>query len=223
MNNLTRFTKMTAKEKRGGYQFESIKKTKEEVKFLCNELLIKTALGAFGIGERLVILKAKLGHGKFMSYLEKEFPLSYKTATNYMRLFEFFKEDPSTLESYGFKEALIMAGIIRPKESMECYEGYNRIDLGGDPGQMKLDFEELFEAPAACNRSLKNYRTVGDLVSEIIVVRRTDDGGFTSKCIVKICEDIPPDPIKRQAYKAMSQETQAAVEKYLFALEQAGK
>ena len=220
MNNLTRFTKMTAKEKRGTYQIETIAKTKEEIKFLCNELLLKTALVAFSVGERLVAMKAQLEHGKFLSYLEKEFIYSKSTAQNYMRLFEYFKEDPSALESFGLKDALIMAGVIKPKEAMADVDGYNRIDLGGDPGQLKLDFEELFKLPAVSNQALQNYRTVGDLMSEIIVVKRTTDGKLISKCFARFSEDIPQKPLLRQGYKTMSQETQASIEKYLVLLEQ---
>jgi len=223
MNNLLRFTKMVAKEKRGKYKYENPQKTKEDIKFLCNEVVIKTALAAFAIGERLVALKAHLKHGKFRSYIEKEFPFAKSTAFNYMKLFEFFKDDPLALEGFGYQEALIKAGIIKPKEAMECYEGYNRIDLGGDPGQMKFDFGELFEAPAAANKSLQNYRTVGDLVSEIIVVKRTKDGSIINKRFVRIFEDVPKDPLLRVGYITLSKKIQAASEEYLGLLEDAEK
>jgi len=222
MNNLSRFTKITAKEKRGKYKYETPQKTKEEIKFLCNELIIKTALAAFAVGERLVALKAHLEHGKFQSYLEKEFPFKKTTAHYYMRLFEFFKDDPLALEGRGYKEALEDAGIIQPKKAME-EEGYNRVDLGGDPGQIKFDFGELFELPAAANTSLKNYRTVGNLVSEIIVVKRTADGKLINKRFVSIHEDIPQEPLLRQAYITMSKKIQAASEEYLGRLEEAEK
>jgi hypothetical protein len=136
-----------------------------------------------------------------------------------MKLFEHFKDEPSALENFGLKDALIWAGIIKPKEAMACVDGYNRIDLGGDPGQMKFDFEELFELPPAANQTLKRYRTVGSLVTEIVVVRRTDDGGLVSKCFNTFHEDIPQNPLLRLAYKTMSQKTQAAIEDYLAALE----
>jgi len=220
MNNITRFKKITAKEKRGTYQIETIAKTKEEIKFLCNELLIKTALVAFSVGERLVAMKAQLEHGKFLSYLEKEFIYSKRTAQNYMQLFEYFKDDPSALESFGIKDALIKAGVIKPKEAMADADGYNRIDLGGDPGQLKLDFEELFELPAAGNHALQNYRTVGDLVSEIIVVKRTTDGKLISKRFAHFSEDIPQNPLLRQGYKTMSRKTREAIEGYLALVEQ---
>jgi hypothetical protein len=99
-------------------------------------------------------------------------------------------------------------------------EGYNRVDLGGDPGQMKFDFGELFELPAAGNRSLQNHRTVADLLNEIIVVRRTGDGGIASKCFSHFYEDVPQNPALLAAYKTMAYKTQAAIEDYLAAIEQ---
>jgi hypothetical protein len=220
MNTITRFTKLTAPENRGTYKIESIAKTKEEIAFLCRELVLKTVFGAFSIGERLVAMKAQLEHGKFLKYLEKEFPYSHKTARQYMLLYERFKDDPGELEKFGLKEALIWAGIIKPKEVMECAEGYNRIDLGGDPGQLRLDYSELFELPAVGNKSLKNYRTIAALLSEIIVVRRLNDGGLISKRFVQFCEDIPQDSVCKNAYKTMALETQASIEKYLAVVEQ---
>jgi hypothetical protein len=133
-----------------------------------------------------------------------------------LKIFKHFEHNPDWLNGLSLRDALKL--IAPPPPAGE--DGYNRIDLGGDPGQLKLDFGELFELPAAANRSLQNYRTVGDRVSEIIVVRRTDDGGLISKCFADFHEDIPQNPLLRLAYKTMSQKTQAAIEDYLAALEQ---
>ncbi|MDR0302355.1 MAG: hypothetical protein LBI04_08620 [Treponema sp.] len=132
-----------------------------------------------------------------------------------LKIFKHFENNPDALNGLTPRDALKL--IAPPPPAGE--KGYNRVDLGGDPGQMQFDFEELFEVPAAANHALQNYRTVGELVSEIIVVRRTDDGGLTSKRFVHFEEDIPKDPLLRDEYKTMSQITQAAVENYLAALE----
>jgi len=133
-----------------------------------------------------------------------------------LKIFKHFENNPDALKGLSLRDALKL--IAPPPPAGE--DGYNRIDMGGDPGQLKLDFGELFEVPAVANRSLQNYRTVGDMVSEIIVVRRTNDGSLTSKRFANFSEDIPKNPLLRQAYKAMSQKTQAAIEDYLAALEQ---
>ena len=132
-----------------------------------------------------------------------------------LKMFKHFENNPDALDGLALRDALKL--IAPPPPAGE--EGYNRIDLGGDPGQMQPDFGDLFTVPAAANLSLQNYRTVADL-SEIIVVRRTKDGSLTSKRFAYFGEDVPQDKTLRHAYKTMSQKTQAAIEDYLAALEQ---
>jgi hypothetical protein len=136
-----------------------------------------------------------------------------------LKIFRHFEHNPDAIKGLGLHDAFKL--IAPPPCSGE--DGYNRIDLGGDPGQAQLDFGGLFELPAAANCTLQNYRTVGGLVSEIIVVHRTGDGGLVSKCFAHFSEDIPQNPVLRLAYKTMSQKTQAAIEDYLAALEQEEK
>jgi len=133
-----------------------------------------------------------------------------------LKIFKHFENNPDALKGLDLRDALKL--IAPPPPSGE--EGLNRIDLGGDPGQMKLDFGDLFERPADANRSLKTYRTVGEMLTEIIAVRVTKDGGFISKSFARFSEDVPQNPTLRLAYKTMSQKTQAAIEDYLAALEQ---
>jgi hypothetical protein len=142
-------------------------------------------------------------------YPERHIRTAYK-------IFKHFENNPDLLNSLTLRDALKL--ISPPPPAGE--DGYNRIDLGGDPGQPDLDFDELFNLPAISNRSLKNYRTVGDLLSEIIVVRRTEDNLLTNKRFVRFFEDIPQNPTLRMAFKNMSQKTQAAIEDYLAVLEQ---
>ena len=133
-----------------------------------------------------------------------------------LKIFKHFEDNPDALKGLELRDALKL--IAPPPPAGE--DGLNRVDLGGDPGQMKFDFGNLFELPATANRSLVNYRTTGDLLSEIIVVRRTADGGLVGKCFAQFREDIPQDPTLRLAYRIMSQKTQSAIEDYLAALEQ---
>jgi hypothetical protein len=133
-----------------------------------------------------------------------------------LKIFKHFENNPEALNGLALRDALKL--IAPPPPAGE--EGYNRIDLGGDPGQMRFDFGELFAVPSAVNQSLQNYRTVGEKISEIIVVRRTKDNSLISKRIVQFFEDIPQDSVLQHAYKTMSQKTQAAIEDYLVALEQ---
>jgi hypothetical protein len=225
MNNFSRFTKLTEKGNLEEYKITNLKKTENEVLFLCNYQLKVTACVAYFVGQRLIAMKEFMGHGNFLNWIEEKFPLTERTARRYMFFYESLKSaNFADLEGLTITEALRTAGIIEPKKPQEnCIEGYNRIDLGGDPGQMKFDFEELFEMPSAINQKLQNYRTVGELVSEIVVVKRTANGEFISKRFAHFGEDIPQDTLLRASYIKMSKKTQAAIEDYLADLEQAEK
>jgi len=133
-----------------------------------------------------------------------------------LRIFKSFENNPAVLDGLTLRDALKL--IAPPPPSGEA--GYNRIDLGGDPGQLQLDFGDLFELPANANSSLKSYRTIADMLTEIIVVHRGKDNLLTSERFMHFCEDIPQNPALRFAYKTMSQKTQAAIEDYLAAVEQ---
>jgi len=133
-----------------------------------------------------------------------------------LKIFKHFENNPDVLKSLALRDALKL--IAPPPPAGE--EGYNRVDLGGDPGRLQLGYDELFELPATGNLCLQNYRTVGDLLSEIIVVKRTKEGSLTSKSFARFGEDVPQEPVLRDAYIIMSQKTQSAIEDYLVALEQ---
>jgi hypothetical protein len=133
-----------------------------------------------------------------------------------LKIFKAFENNPDALKGLTLRDALKL--IAPPPAAGE--DGYNRVDFGGDPGQMDFDFGELFNLPATGNLTLKNYRTVGDMLTEIIVVRRTEDNLLTSKRFARFFEDIPQNPALRSAYKTMSMKTQAAIEDYLAVLEQ---
>ena len=184
-----------------------------------NKLLAKTALAYFNAGNILFeIIRQWNSREKSLSarsvaevtgYPERRIMIALK-------IYKHFANNPEALKGIALRDALKL--IAPPPPAGE--EGYNRADIGGDPGQMKFDFGELFEVPAAGNLSLKNYRTVGDRLSEIIVVRRTNDNLLISKRFAHFAEDIPQDTELRHAYKIMSQKTQAAIEDYLAVLEQ---
>ena len=136
-----------------------------------------------------------------------------------LKIFKAFENNPDALKSLTLRDALRL--IAPPPPAGE--EGYNRVDLGGDPRQKELDFGELFNLPAVANNSLKNYRTVGDLLDEIIVVSRDKENRLISKCFNRFYEDIPQDPELYSAFKTMSMTTQAAIEDYLAVVEQKEK
>jgi hypothetical protein len=180
------------------------------------KLIINTAKIYYDAGNILADAISQYKMPITANAISKAYGFPERKITLALKIFKHFENNPDALKGLPMRDALKM--IAPPPPAGE--NGYNRIDLGGDPGQFKFDFGELFAVPAAANRSLQNYRTVGDLVSEIIVVKRSNDGKLISKRFAHFGEDVPQNPLLRQAYKAMSQKTQAAIEDYLAALEQ---
>jgi hypothetical protein len=131
-----------------------------------------------------------------------------------LKIFSAWERNPEALRGLSLREAV---KLIAP--APESGAGYNRVEFGGDPGQLELDFGELFKLPAATNPDLKNHRTIADYLTEIIVVSRTDDGRLVNKRFARFSEDVPQDRTLRSAYKTMTGKTQAAIEEYLAALE----
>jgi len=188
----------------------------EENEKATTKLLVNTAKLYYDAGNILAGALSQFDRPFTTKDISQRYDFPERKVTLALKIFKHFENNPDALKGLSLCDALKL--IAPPPPAGE--DGYNRIDLGGDPGQLKFDFGELFTVPAVANRSLQNYRTVGDLVSEIIVVRRTQDGGLTSKRFANFSEDIPRNPLLRQAYRAMSQKTQAAIEDYLAALEQ---
>ena len=156
MNDITRFNKLVNPERRGEYKIESLAKTKDEILFLCNFHTETTAATAFYTGERLKAMRAQLEHGKFIKYLEKEFPYSRRTASQYVQLYEHYKGDPAEMQKFGLRQALMHAGIIKPKERKiipflpnEHYGDHKR----------ESDLSAFFDAPPLNeNAKLEKYR-----------------------------------------------------------------
>ncbi len=193
----------------------------EEYEKTAINLLMKTAHAYYDAGNILTtalkkadcrIIKNTKAFAEATGFPEKRITLALK-------IFKHFENNPDVLKGLSMREALKL--IAPPHTPGEV--GYNRVDLGSDSGQTEFDFGELFNLPPTANRSLRNYRTVGDLINEIIIVRRTDDDQLTSKRFVRFFEDVPQNPVLRSAFKTMSHKTQAAIEDYLAAVEQEEK
>ena len=212
MNNQTRFDKLT-NIKNGKYKIESIAETKKEIAFIIQEVECKQAVGYFAVGERLTAIKEKLEHGKFLAYLENEFPYSRQTAYNYMRLYEFYKDDPASLGSLGYREALIKAGIIDSKRPDKNTCG--KIEYGNPDKQYEFPWEYAFEKPPLSNAKLNNYRIETPGNHDIYLIRR----GFNAP--IKIVDILLSEPEENAntLYRGMLEDFQRALEKYFFEIE----
>jgi hypothetical protein len=213
-----------------GRSFLGARETKKVAGFF--SAIEKYEKAAAGLGLRAARAYFDAGNILFNAMRKKEFVPSKLTAkalaeaagfpehriTLSLKLFKAWEHNPEALKSLSLREAVRL--IAPPPDG----DGYNRVDLGGDPGrgQAELDFGELFGLPTFTGAELKTYRVTSAMLSEIIVVRRTEDGQLINKRFARFAEDVPQDPLLRAAFKAMAEKTQAAVEEYLGALEQYG-
>jgi hypothetical protein len=210
MNDLTRFNKLTDPAKRGKYQFESVAKTKGEIDSILKVYTVMTAVTAFSVGERLAILKEQLGHGKFMKYVEKEFSFSYSTATRYMRLFERYKDNPAEMEKFGLTEALMNAGIIKPKESI--IEPLLPIEPLPPYHQLEFDYDFIFkQKPLNMDvRQLKNFRFA--VMDDEIALFEKGVKGYRAAANLSVFGK--NDPRMKKFYIKAAEKIQMALEEY---------
>jgi len=211
MNNITRFTKLTDP-KNSKYIIESITDTKKEIAFLLKEVEYKQAVGYFAVGERLTAMKEKLEHGKFMAYVENEFPYTHKTANEYMRLYEAYKDDPSTLNALTYREALKQAGIINVKESIQKHVIETLLEPLPPCPQLEFDYDLIFkQQPLNMNvRQLKNFRLM--VMGDEIALFEKGEKGYRAAANLNLFGK--NDPRMQKHYKKASEMIQMAIEEY---------
>jgi hypothetical protein len=209
MNNITRFTKLTDPNKRGKYKIESIAETKKEIVFILQEIEYKQATGYFAVGERLAAMKEKL-RGKFMIYVENEFPYSHRTATEYMRLYDCYKDDPASLGSLGYREALMKAGIIKPRESI--IEPFLPVEPLPPLNVVEFDYDFIFsQKPLNMNvRQLKKFRLL--VMDDEIALFEKGVKGYRAAANLNVFGK--NDPRMKKFYKQATEKVQMALEEY---------
>jgi hypothetical protein len=214
MNNITRFTKLTDLNKSGNYQIESIAETKKEIAFIIQEVEYKQAVGYFAVGARLAAMKEKLkdqhGHGKFMTYVENEFPYCQRTAQRYMRLYDLYKDDPASLGSLSYREALKKAGIIKLKESV--VETLLPIEPLPPYQQLEFDYDFIFkQKPLNMDiRQLKNFRLM--VMDNEIALFEKGVKGYRAAANLNVFGK--NEPRMKKFYKQAAERIQMALEEY---------
>ncbi|ULQ60812.1 DUF3102 domain-containing protein [Brucepastera parasyntrophica] len=123
MNDAMKLKKLIPTEVNPEYVFKDWKSLENEI-IVCHEGLKKmTAVFAFEIGKRLCVAKEKLGHGRFLPWLEEKFPFSERTARSYMALYSYFKSAKfADLSTKNLNAAMIEAGVIKPKTQLPALE-----------------------------------------------------------------------------------------------------
>ena len=90
-------------------------------------LMRRTAQDIIDIGQKLIEVKAKLGHGLFGAWLQVEFEWTDRTAQNYMRVATVFKSEPGS-DLIPPKALCLLAAPSTPEAARE--EALQRADQG---------------------------------------------------------------------------------------------
>ena len=176
MKDLVPVDRLTPEQMAEPYTVESLAKAGHEIQYLEKKMTVvskASLIMAFEMGKRLVAVKATLDHGQFLPWLAENFPSTHKTASNYMRLYQRFKDDPWTLlGDISMHQAYVEAGI-KKATSQEEEDSVGPLKVAGqtDPAAEAANMVEVFRKKTLSGKPLKNHR-VENLNGRIYVYRK---------------------------------------------------
>lgn len=180
MKELVKLDDITVADLGAEYEVVSQAKTEKEIRFLGEKM---DAVGrislviAYELGRRLVAVKRVLDHGQFLPWLAESIGVTPRSAQNYMRLYEHFKEAPAALlEETSLREAYVMAGVKKAIAPGGDDEETSPLQFAGkaDDAAVKANMVALFKQPTMSGVTLKNHRV--DNVGGRVYVYRKDIG-----------------------------------------------
>jgi hypothetical protein len=136
----------------------------------------KTVMTVFALGKILTFVKGEIHHGEFGNFIETQCPFDRRSAQNYMRIYECYKDYPKKqLEEMALSQAYAEAGIKRlaapPKAA-----GEEEKESGDTPdfGLPKIEeFGRLFKTPPVSGVSLSRYRVASFEDGKIHAIHQT--------------------------------------------------
>ena len=164
MKDLVKIDSLTPEQMAERYRVESLSRTVKEIEYLSGRIHIAARVAlivAFEIGRRLVAVKQTLDHGQFLPWLSEHFSSTRRTAANYMKLYERFKDEPATLlEDLSLQDAYVVAGIKKTSCPDEEEDEDQRLKIAGkyDEAAEKANMVALFKRPTASGHELRNHR-----------------------------------------------------------------
>lgn len=124
-------------------------------------LMKECALKVFNIGELLSEIKYTYKEINFKDWIESNLAFSYTTANKYLKLYEYFYNNPDRLKELTIMEAYLEAGIAFRKELPAPEDEDGKIITYGDDEKDGIDDEELrtvFKRKTVSGITLDNYR-----------------------------------------------------------------
>lgn len=178
MKDLIKIDTLSEQDLAAPYDATDLDRTEKEIRFLHEKLhgvaRISLVL-AFELGKRLAAVKKdQLNHGEFLPWVEATFPFSLRTAQKYMKLYEYFKNEPVRISSdMSVQEAYIEAGvkkIVAPDPEPE-----EEIHYAGDGLPME-NWSLKFKQPPISGVKLRWHRVIPDEHDGRIYLLRGENG-----------------------------------------------
>jgi hypothetical protein len=135
----------------------------------------KTVIVVFALGKILAEVKAELPHGEFIPWIEKNCQFTKMSASNYMRVYERYKDEPRrALAELSISEAYVEAGVKKlaapEKDDADEIRAKGEADLGA--GMPKAsEYRRIFEQVTMSGVELKHYRVFPHTDGSLYAVR----------------------------------------------------
>jgi len=170
----------------------------------------KTVIVIFAMGKILAEVKEALPHGNFIPWVEGNCPFPRSTASNYMRVFERYRDEPRrALAELSITEAYLEAGVKKlaaPEAEEEPARPKGTPTYDVDEWK---DWRSVFKTPPASGVTLKRHRVVPYQDGRLFVVRE-ETGPVPA---VNLFADMSiPDPSYQDALQVVHQNLQMALE-----------
>jgi hypothetical protein len=134
-------------------------------------LMKRTVESIFEIGQRLIVVKERLGHGRFGSWLETEFDWDERTARRFMSVAENLKNKSDTVSEINLAPSAlyILAAPSTPDAARD--EAFARAKAGESITKKTANsIKQKYISPAAKLESAKEVRSMPQLPSAALTV-----------------------------------------------------
>ncbi len=147
-------------------------------------LMKRTAQGIIEIGQKLIEVKKRLGHGRFLDWLEAEFEWTERTARNFMRVAEVFKSENFSDLQLAPSALYLLASPSIPEVVRE--EALERASTGESiTYKTAKEIKHKYTSPSTQTREVRSSEAIG----------RTGDRGQKTKEQFSRAPSESPDPL----------------------------
>ncbi len=136
-------------------RIKAIRKQHAELK----KTLKKAAVQAFEMGRLLTELQFERDPAiPWKDFFSAHFDFSIRTASNYMRLYELYRDKPKELENQSLSEAYMSAGVKKISSAVGAGKPANPREFASPEEEREYDIEDIFAQPPVSHKKLEQHR-----------------------------------------------------------------